>query len=196
MIIVAVLVGYLIGSIPSAGLLGRLWGVQLRDQGSGNPGTVNALRTAGPSLAASVLIVEAAKGYGAVWAGSLLAGETGAIAAGLAAIAGNVYNLWYRFHGGKGLGISLGILAGVWPLVLLPVLVVLVVAVIITRSSGTASLIAIAGLAVLASVWVAYEWPTWGVAPSGQLLVLAVGMALILSWKHWRDSPLRSPSPP
>ncbi|MGH3649098.1 MAG: glycerol-3-phosphate acyltransferase, partial [Acidimicrobiia bacterium] len=167
MIIVSVLVGYLIGSIPSAGLLGRVWGVKLRDQGSGNPGTVNALQTAGPMLAASVLIVEAAKGYGAVWAGSLLADETGAIATGLGAIAGNVYNVWYRLQGGKGLGISLGVLAGVWPLVLLPVLAVLVVAVIISRSSGTASLTAIAGLAVMAVLWVAYEWPTGGVAPSG-----------------------------
>lgn len=189
-VLLAGAIGYLIGSIPTAGFLARMWGVDLRAQGSGNPGANNALRTGGTALAASVLIVEASKGFVAVWAGTVIAHDPGAIAAGLGAIAGNVFNLWYRFGGGKGLGISLGVLAGVWPIALAPAVIVLVAAVLISRSAGLASLAALAGLVVTAVVWPDTGWPTGGVTANGQLLVLAAGMALLMGWKHWRDSPL------
>lgn len=193
--VLAVLAGYFIGSVPTAGFLGRLGGVDLRSEGSGNPGTVNAFRTSGPWLAGLVLAVEAAKGIGAVWGGEWLADETGAVAAGLGAVAGNVYNAWYRFQGGKGLGISLGVLAGLWPAVLLPVLGVIVLGVLISRSSGLASLAAIVALIVLALLWVSYGWSTGGVEPTVQLVVLAVGIGLLMFRKHWRDSPLSSHAP-
>ena len=187
---VAFVAGYLLGSVPTAGILGRIWGVDLRGEGTGNPGAANALRTAGPWLALSVLVVEGVKGFAAVSAGSWLGDETGAIVAGLGAVAGNVYNVWYRFEGGKGLGISLGVLAGVWPLAIVPALGVLVVAVLISRSSGTASLAAIAALVASSLLWAVYDWPTGGIAPGARLVVLAVGIGLLMSWKHWRDSPL------
>lgn len=194
MTLAAALVGYLVGSLPSAGLLGRLQGVDLRAQGSGNPGTANALRTSGPWLAAAVLVVEAAKGYAAVALGLELAADVGAIAAGLGAVTGNVYNIWYRFEGGKGLGISLGVLGAIWPAVLLPVVAVIGLTVLVTRSSGIASLAAIVALVVLAALWSAYGWPTGGVEPTGQLIVLAVGTGLIIFWKHWQASPFSSPA--
>ena len=83
MTLLAVLAGYAIGSIPTAAPIARLWGIDLRQQGSGNPGTKNALGTGGPLLAAAVLIVEAVKGYLAVWLGYSIAGDGGAIAAGM-----------------------------------------------------------------------------------------------------------------
>lgn len=190
MVLGAALLGYVIGSLPTAGFLARIRGIDLRAQGSGNPGTNNALRTGGAFLAASILIVEAAKGYGAVWLGTSLADEAGAIAAGLGAIAGNVFNVWYRLGGGKGLGISLGVLAGIWPAVLIPVVVVLVAAVLISRSAGISSLAAIAALVVMAVAWPDTGWPTGGVSATGQLLILSLGMACLMGWKHWRDSPL------
>lgn len=192
MTVLAGLLGYLIGSMPTAGLLARLRGVDLRSEGSGNPGTANALRTSGPWLAALVLLVEAAKGLGAVWLGESMSGELGAITAGLAAVAGNVYNVWYRLQGGKGLGISLGVLAGLWPAALLPTLVVMVLGVLISRSSGTASLLAIGALIVMAFLWSLNDWPTGGVADTAQLVALAVGIGILISWKHWRDSPFSS----
>ena len=186
----AIVAGYLIGSVPTAGFLGRLGGVDLRTQGSGNPGTANALKTSGPWLAALVLVVEAAKGYLAVSMGGWLGDETGAIAAGLGAVAGNVYNIWYRFQGGKGLGISLGILIALWPAVVLPVLGVIVLGVVISRSSGIASLLAVVGLVAMGVLWSRFGWPTGGLAPGSRLIVLAAGMGALIFWKHWRDSPL------
>lgn len=190
---IAAVVGYLVGSVPTATFLARLRGVDLRAQGSGNPGTVNALRVSGPWLAAPILIVEAGKGWGAVWLGNALADETGAIAAGLGAVAGNVYNVWYRFRGGKGLGISLGVLAGLWPAVIVPVVVLILVTVLITRSSGFASLTAIAGLVAMGLLWSFFEWSTGGIEHSSQLVVLAIGIALIIFWKHWKDVSFSAP---
>ncbi|HSM44781.1 MAG TPA: glycerol-3-phosphate acyltransferase [Acidimicrobiia bacterium] len=190
----AVLLGYLLGSVPTAQLLARTRGVDLMAEGSGNPGTANALRTSGPLIAAAVLTVEAAKGFAAIHGGHWIADETGAVAAGLGAVAGNVYNLWYRFRGGKGLGISLGVLAGLWPAVLLPVVGVIVVGVIVSRSSGIASLAAIAALIVSSFVRPPIELGT-GVIESTELLpVVAIGIGLIIGWKHCQDVPLRSPA--
>lgn len=196
MTVLAAVAGYLIGSIPTAGFLGRLRGVDLRSAGSGNPGTANALRTSGAWLAALVLIVEATKGYLAVVSGDAIAAGTGAIAAGLGAVIGNVYNVWYRFQGGKGLGISLGVLIGLWPTVLPVMVVVIVLAVLISRSAATAALVAIAALVAASLLWSIYGWPTGGVEPTGQLIVLAVAMGATIFWKHWRDAPFTAPARP
>jgi len=190
MMLLAAVTGYLIGSIPTAGFLGHLMGVDLRSDGSGNPGAKNALSTRGPTLAAIVLLVEAGKGFGAVWLGWALADDPGAIAAAIAAVAGNVYNVWYRFEGGKGLGISLGILVGVWPTVLPVMVAVIVTTVLIARSAGLAALATMAGFIICGFVWDAMDLPTGGVATGPGLIVLTTGMTAILIWKHWRDSPL------
>lgn len=194
MIAAAALVGYLLGSLPTAQLLARTRGVDLTAEGSGNPGTANALRTSGPLIAVAVLAVEAAKGYAAIHAGDWVADETGAVAAGLGAVAGNVFNLWYRFRGGKGLGISLGVLAGLWPAVLLPVVGVIVIGVIVSRSSGIASLAAIAALIVFSFVEPLIELGTGVIQSTDLLPVVAIGIGLIIGWKHWQDVPLRSPA--
>lgn len=191
MTVVASVVGYALGSVPTAGLIASLRGIDLRTEGSGNPGTKNALGTGGPLLAAAVLIVEAAKGYLAVWAGFQLAGDTGALAAGVGAVAGNVYNVWYGFEGGKGLGISLGVLAAAWPTVLPVLLIVIVLAALTTRSAGLAALAAMAALIICAFVWPEQNWSTFGyVETPGQVVALSVGMSLLMMWKHIRDSPL------
>lgn len=198
MTFLAALAGYVIGSIPTAGLLGRLKGVDLRRDGSGNPGTKNALSTGGPLLAASVLTAEVVKGYGAVWLGASLTDDAGAIAAGIGAIAGNVFNIWYRFEGGKGLGISAGVLVGVWPWSLPFAVGLIVIALLIKKSAGIASLITLAGLVIMAVVWPIYDLPTGGETDAG-LLLLTLAMAGIMGWKHWRDSPLNPawhPEPP
>lgn len=194
MIVQTALLGYLIGSIPTAGFLGRLWGIDLRKAGSGNPGTKNALSTGGLVLAATVLLVEAGKGYGAVLLGSAMGDDAGAIAAGIGAVAGNVYNVWYKFEGGKGLGISLGVLAGLWPMVLPVVLGVIIAAVIYTRSAGLAALEAMAGLIISAFFWNLVSWSTGGVSTDVGLIIIALAMSTIMFWKHWRDSPLNPAS--
>jgi glycerol-3-phosphate acyltransferase PlsY len=193
-IVLAALGGYLVGSLPTADALGRLWGVDLRRDGSTNPGANNALRLGGPVLAALVLVVEVAKGAGAVLGGASLGGETGALLAGVFAAAGNVYNLWYRFSGGKGLAITGGVLLALWPTVLVPLLVLLVVVALATRSSGFATLTALGGLVAAGFLWATYRLPTaWGISSGGELVFAAAGLAGVLIPKHWRDTGVKRP---
>ena len=192
MIAIAAVAGYALGSLPTAGALGRLWGVNLRESGSGNPGANNALRLGGPVLAAIVLSVEIVKGLTAVIVGVGLAGEPGAVGAGISAVIGNVYNLWYRFDGGKGLGISAGVMAGLWPLALAPVAAVLWVLARLTGSSGTAAIAAMVLLNCAAFAWWLAEWPTgWGMR-SGPLLVIAtLGIGATIFPKHRAEAHLK-----
>lgn len=184
------IVGYLIGSLPTAEWLGKLVAIDIRRQGSMNPGANNALRLAGPRLAAAVLTTEMAKGVVAVVAGAALAGDIGAVLAGVGAVAGNVFNTYYGFQGGKGLGISAGVLTAIWPTVLVPVVTVLVITVLITRSSGAATIVTIVTLNILAILWASLVWPmAWGIAATSQLLMLSLGIGLILWNRHWTDSP-------
>lgn len=191
MTLLAAVIAYLIGSIPSAAFLARLRGIDLRHQGSGNPGTNNALRTGGPALAALVLAVEAAKGYAAVWFAGSIADEWGTVVGGVAAVAGNVFNVWHGFSGGKGLGISLGVLLAAWPWALPFLIGVIAIAALVSRSAGLAALTAMAGLILAAFVWPIQGWSTGGLAGNDELLLLAAGMSGLMGWKHWRDSPLK-----
>ncbi len=197
MIFLAAIVGYLLGSLPTAAALGRLWKIDLRSEGSKNPGANNALRLGGPVLAALVLLVELAKGATAVVAGAALAGEWGAIGGGILAAAGNVYNVWYRFSGGKGLGITGGILLALWPTVLLPLLALLVIVVAATRSSGVAALTALGGLVAAGVLWTLLDLPVaWGLASGGELVFAAMALVVVLAPRHWRDTRFRAPDHP
>jgi acyl phosphate:glycerol-3-phosphate acyltransferase len=188
-IVVAAVLGYLIGSLPTANGVARMWGVDLRKGGSGNPGANNARRLGGYPLAVAVLLLEMSKGVAAVAVGLLAAGDLGSVLAGIGAVAGNVYNVWYSFRGGKGLAISAGVLLAAWP-VALPFLVVLVAsAAALTRSTGVGALITLVGLVVAAVLWAyIFDLPTgWGANP-GHLLTLALGMALLVAPKHLPDA--------
>lgn len=194
--VLSALVGYLLGALPTAGPLGRIWGVHLRTDGSRNPGANNALRLGGPVLAMTVLLVEIAKGLVAVRLGFALDGDTGAVAGAVAAVAGNVYSFWYGFRGGKGLGISAGVLLGTAPMLLLPAIGVLIMVVLPTRSSGMATLGAIVALNAAAVAWWLADWSTgWGIRSGPLLVVLSVGMTLVLWPRHRADLALSEPLP-
>jgi glycerol-3-phosphate acyltransferase PlsY len=117
MILAALAVGYLLGSIPFGLLLTRMAGLgDIRAIGSGNIGATNVLRTGSKALAAATLVGDALKGTAAVFAGSAIAGSDGALAAGLAAFIGHLYPVWLRFRGGKGVATYIGVALGLyWP---------------------------------------------------------------------------------
>lgn len=195
-ILVAALAGYLIGSVPTAVWLGRLWGVDLLSDGSGNPGANNARRLGGYTLAVLILIIEVGKGLAAVVVGLVIGGESAALAAGVGAVAGNVYNVWYRFRGGKGLGICGGVILGLWPAVFPFVVVTLVLASALTRSTGPGSLVTLGALLASALAWerTGLDNP-WGLADPTLLVVMVVGLGSIIGPRHWRDARNRLRSP-
>ena len=185
----ALVAGYLVGSLPTADVLARRWKVDLRASGTGNPGTNNALRVAGKSLAVVVLATEMAKGAAAVWLGRRLGDNGGGALAAIGATAGNVYNPWFRFRGGKGLAMTAGVLLAAWP-TLVPVLVVVIAGVAaLTRRSGPASLWALAIYVFSALVGLAVDLPTgWGLTSPAWLALMAIACSAIVAPKHWADT--------
>lgn len=142
MTVLALVFGYLLGSIPFGLLLTRaVGGPDIRAIGSGNIGATNVLRTGRKGLAAVTLLCDALKGTVAV----LMAAHFGpgaALIAGLGAFLGHLFPVWLRFKGGKGVATYIGVLLGLyWPAALAFCAIWLVVAAVF-RFSSLAALIA------------------------------------------------------
>ncbi|TPK99284.1 glycerol-3-phosphate 1-O-acyltransferase PlsY [Mesorhizobium sp. B2-4-12] len=111
-LILALVFGYLLGSIPFGLLLTRAAGLgDVRNIGSGNIGATNVLRTGNKGLAAATLLLDALKGTTAVLIAGHFAPET-AVWAGLGAFLGHLFPAWLGFKGGKGVATYLGVLIG------------------------------------------------------------------------------------
>lgn len=112
--LIALLVGYLLGSIPFGLLLTRFAGTKdLRTIGSGNIGATNVLRTGRKDLAAATLLLDALKGSVAVWI-AMRWGVGAGVVAGLGAFLGHLYPVWLKFAGGKGVATFIGVLLALW----------------------------------------------------------------------------------
>ncbi len=127
---IAVLIGYICGSIPFGLLLTRAAGLgDVRSIGSGNIGATNVLRTGNKKIAALTLFLDGLKGAVPVLLLMHFGGPQAGMIAGLAAIAGHIFPLWLGFKGGKGVATSLGVLFGLfWPLGLIFIALWLVLA--------------------------------------------------------------------
>jgi len=136
----ALVIGYLLGSIPFGLVLTRLAGTQdLRTIGSGNIGATNVLRTGRKGLAAATLILDALKGTAAVLIGGYLGGPDAAMLGGLGAFLGHLFPVWLKFRGGKGVAVYIGILIGlIWPAAILFCLIWLALAFALRYSSLSA----------------------------------------------------------
>src|SRR5438270_2456613 len=115
--ILALLIGYLLGSIPFGLVLTKFAGTQdLRSIGSGNIGATNVLRTGRKGLAAATLVCDMLKGTLAVVLMGTYGGPEAAMLAGLAAFLGHLFPAWLNFKGGKGVAVYIGVLIGLfWP---------------------------------------------------------------------------------
>lgn len=134
---IAVLIGYLCGSIPFGLLLTKAAGLgDVRSIGSGNIGATNVLRTGNKKIAALTLLLDGLKGTVPVLLLTQFGGPQAGMIAGLAAMAGHIFPLWLGFKGGKGVATSLGVLFGLfWPLGLIFVALWLVLAFAFRMSS-------------------------------------------------------------
>ena len=122
MLFLAIILSYLLGSIPTSYILGRLWkGIDLRKHGSGNVGATNTFRVLGPIPGVTVLLVDILKGLVAVLlitrlvvSGSI-SGEWIKVFCGLAAICGHNWTIFLKFRGGRGVATSIGVFFGLVP---------------------------------------------------------------------------------
>src|SRR3954447_8912892 len=115
--ILALAIGYLLGSIPFGLVLTKFAGTQdLRSIGSGNIGATNVLRTGRKGLAGATLLCDMLKGTAAVVIAGYFGGPDAAMLAGLAAFLGHLFPVWLNFKGGKGVAVYIGVLIGLfWP---------------------------------------------------------------------------------
>ena len=142
-LVLSALAGYLLGSLNSSLIVGKLYGVDVREHGSGNAGTTNALRTMGKKAALLVLLGDILKGVLAYIAGYYIyGGGTGGMLGGTAAVLGHVWPVYFGFRGGKGVLTSFAVLLMFdWQLAL-GLLGVFAVIVLLTRYVSLGSVIA------------------------------------------------------
>ncbi len=175
--VVVLLSAYVLGSVSGSLLLGRLRGVDIRMQGSGNAGGTNALRTQGWKFALGTVLIDLGKGLLAVWLAQVVFVPAPAglpYAALFAAILGHVWPLFHGFRGGKGAGTLVGGLILLWPFALLPVLSVWLLC------------LGLSGFVGLATVLAALSLPLTALATAADSprLPFAVATALLIAYTH------------
>ena len=178
-LLIVLLIGYSLGSIPFGLILTRLAGLgDIREIGSGNIGATNVLRTGHKGLAALTLLLDGLKGTAAVLIARYLAPVSGdlssviAVFGGLAAFLGHIFPVWLGFKGGKGVATYIGVLLGVyWPAGVLFIAFWLITAYLTRYSSASA---------LLASVLAPLAMLIWQIP--GAVILLA--MSGLLIFKH------------
>lgn len=157
--LLAATLGYLLGSLSGSLLLGRLQGIDIRTEGSGNAGGTNALRTRGWRFALAVVAIDIGKGVLAVGLTLTLAVHLApalnatllASVAGFAAIVGHVYPVFFGFRGGKGAGTAVGVVAVLAPWAIAPMFGLWLLTVLATGYVGLATVLA--GLILVPAMW-------------------------------------------
>lgn len=191
---VAVGVGYVVGTFPTASIVARRasgGAVDLRTSGTGNPGSANALKVLGAKAGAAVLVGDVGKGALACAFGGAVAGPAGAHLAGTAAVAGHCYPVWNGFDGGKGVATSVGQCLATFP-AYFPIDAAVAVA---TASSQRWRQRAFAASAVSSVCWIvgSIVWwrrglsNAWGPTPSG-LLPIASTLSAAMIVKRFLDA--------
>ena len=169
----ALLLGYLLGSIPFGLLLTRLAGKgDVRAIGSGNIGATNVLRTGSKPLAAATLILDCLKATAAVLiAGALFEDAERFAAAG--ALVGHLYPVWLKFKGGKGVATYLGVLIPLLPVAAAIYAAVWLGLLLVARISSVAGIAAAASAPISAALLGAES-----------LFPMLLGFTLLVVWKH------------
>ena len=178
--IMALAIGYLLGSIPFGLILTRLGGKgDVRKVGSGNIGATNVLRTGSKALAALTLILDCLKATAAILlAWQLFGRETGTFAAA-GALLGHLYPIWLKFRGGKGVATLLGILIPMMPIAAAVYAAVWLLLLLTIRISSAAGIAAAASAPLTAAI-----------LGDEMLFPMLLGFALLILWKH-RENILR-----
>lgn len=141
-IVIVAILAYIIGSFSSAYILGRvLKNKDIRAYGSGNAGATNAVRVFGKKIGTMAFILDVLKGVLAVYIGNKILGYDGKLIAGLFAVIGHNWPVFFKFKGGKGIATSFGVLVSIhWPTTIL-ILALFIIVAITTRYVSLSSIL-------------------------------------------------------
>jgi len=172
--VLAVVLGYLIGSCPFGYWAGRLKGVDLRTEGSRSTGGTNAVRVLGPRIGIPVIALDILKGTAAVLVASHLGGTGSEVLAAVAAVLGHAYPIFLGFRGGKAVATGAGAMFGLAPEIAAGVFVLWIVVGLVTRYVSVASMVAAVAF-VVSAVVTGQPWPVVA------FTVFATG---VVFWRH------------
>ncbi len=165
MLFLAIILSYLLGSIPTSYIMGRLWkGIDLREHGSGNVGATNTFRVLGPAPGIIVLLADVLKGLVAILFISRLAisgplsYEWIKVLCGMAAICGHNWTIFLKFKGGRGVATSIGVFFGlVWQAIGIAFLIGIII-IFFTRYVSLGSILGALAFPFLVA-FLPFEWP-------------------------------------
>lgn len=146
----AVVIAYFIGSISPSIMLAKAKGIDIKKEGSGNAGTTNALRVMGKKAGVITLVVDILKGVVAVLLGGLIGGTAAGMCAAVAVFCGHVWPVFYKFKGGKGVATAFGALLGIDVPMALICLLIVVIAVLISKRMSVGSILGAACFPIVA----------------------------------------------
>lgn len=185
-VLLIIVIAYFSGSIPFAFIAGRLNGIDIRTQGSGNVGATNTLRTMGPKWGFPVLFLDAAKGYfpvllAAVWFSGnescILRSVHVQMLAGIFAMVGHMFPVWLKFKGGKGVATGLGLMLGLAPPLIAIAFVIFIVVVSIFRYVSLGSILAALSLPAFYPI-------LYNMEKGRDLFIFIVAIAVFVVYKH------------
>ncbi|WP_118972624.1 glycerol-3-phosphate 1-O-acyltransferase PlsY [Taibaiella koreensis] len=156
-IIFLLTLAYLIGSIPTAVWVSkRIYGLDIRDHGSGNAGATNTFRVLGKKAGIGVMLVDMLKGFAAVYLSYLSMHSPGSeqmtnlqVGLGLCAVVGHIFPIWAGFRGGKGIATLFGMILAIHPIVAGSLVIVFLVMLFLTRYVSLSSMVASVAFPVL-----------------------------------------------
>ncbi|RPD37333.1 glycerol-3-phosphate 1-O-acyltransferase [Candidatus Liberibacter solanacearum] len=173
--ITAIILGYMIGSIPFGLLLTRICGFNdIRSIGSGNIGATNVLRTGNKKLAFITLLFDSMKATATIIVVSMLFNDKVGALAGLATFLGHIFPVYLKFKGGKGVSTYIGVLIALKPEVVIFFAIIWILFALITRYSSIASLFATLIIALV----------LWVIHPGINVPIIFTFMTTIVVWKH------------
>jgi len=184
----ALIVSYLLGSIPAGYLAGRLAGVDIRKAGSGNIGATNVMRVLGKAYGYPVFAIDFLKGLAAVRVSILIARhiqlpgtsmELIGIVAAVSCVPGHVFPVWLKFKGGKGVATSAGALFGLMPVALLIGAAVWIAMFQVTRYVSVASITAAIALPIVILIMISLDQ-----ARTMALLYFSICLAAMVILRH------------
>ncbi|MDX6550840.1 MAG: acyl phosphate:glycerol-3-phosphate acyltransferase [Gaiellales bacterium] len=172
--LLAVVIAYLLGSCAFGYWAGRLRGVDLRHEGSGNTGGTNAVRVLGAKVGVPVIALDIFKGTVAVVIGGQLGGTGTEVLSAAAAVLGHTFPVFLRFRGGKAVATGAGAMLGLAPLIAVGVFLLWIAIGLVTRYVSVASMISAVAF-MLATVLTGKPWP---------VIAFTVFASAVVFWRH------------
>lgn len=168
-LVIIAIASYFMGNINPAIILGKAYGVDVRNEGSGNAGTTNALRTIGKKAGVIVFLVDVLKGVIVTLLTTLLIDLSFGMICGVMVIVGHMWPVIFKFKGGKGVATTFGVLVSVEPVLALILIAIVILTTVFTRmvSLGTC-------IAAIVAVPVGYLFNHWYACWIGIIALLIV----------------------